>query len=469
MDSRRKRKILDSDDDSEEEVKEIKRANNNGEDKHVIESDDEVKFVKHSAAKIVSKKIGSKKKKRDEEWLTSESDSEIGSDAFSGSSEEASGSEYEVQTNSSSRRGSRGGRASPVYYYPPASSSTKAPASSKSRKSGQFSNKCIVDTYKPDRARFDGLVAAEMDDFIVGDDEVELESDEDVAAERRERRKSKEKKQKKQKKEPKEPKVDANEAGTGARRTPQSSASACSARKQRVVDDDSDDDEPETGIDRHVYVADGAKGTGKHTPSSAARRGRTVLDSDSEEPEAVLDEINDSSDSSDSSDSRESGSASGTGSCSESSSEESVEGHALYWRLDAKLDAQREETGGRGSCRSSGDVQVFCQKSAVNVAEAFHLYVEMLALYHLFPGFAEFMAGGAGPGKREPGADLDYWTAGYRQRFQSATKQIEDVLCTYRESALGSSAWGMGSFVQSLQERPFHYAIASVRYLLILR
>lgn len=43
--------------------------------------------------------------------------------------------------------------------------------------------------------------------------------------------------------------------------------------------------------------------------------------------------------------------------------------------------------------------------------------------------------------------------------YHIATKQIEGVLCTYRESAMGSSAWGYGAFVQSLQSRPFSYGI----------
>jgi hypothetical protein len=109
-----------------------------------------------------------------------------------------------------------------------------------------------------------------------------------------------------------------------------------------------------------------------------------------------------------------------------SGDDESLEGPALYWQVDALLDRKREE---RMSVQSS-------YKSHYTRPEAMKLYIEMLAVANLLPeGLDE--------------THKDYC------RFSSAAKQVEDLICTTRESLLGSGAW-RHDFVEQLQSRPFY-------------
>ena len=39
----------------------------------------------------------------------------------------------------------------------------------------------------------------------------------------------------------------------------------------------------------------------------------------------------------------------------------------------------------------------------------------------------------------------------------SASRQVEDLICTYRESLIGSGAWN-AEFCEELQTRPFYHA-----------
>jgi hypothetical protein len=464
MDSRRKRQILDSDDSGDDiQVKKRKIISS---DAGFIDSssDEEVVAVKLrpklSSATSSSSKPATKRKKpdskkktkkgRDDEWLTSSSDSDIGSDVFTGSEDESSNSDVEIVEDKRPGKSKRGGRSSPVYYYTETSGS-KARQTGSSRKSGQFSSKCLVDTFKQDRVR--GVVADEMADFIVDDDEEEEEEEEDDDDRERRRRERSERKKKRER----------EREDRRKRKEPQSSGAGRLART--IADSDggssSEVEATQGDIGRHVYTAD------KHTPASASssgRRRRTVVDSDSDvEPKLARDVADhagsDDSVSSGSGSGSVSGSGSGSdedrsGSGSEESSDESLDGHALYWRLDA------ERAHGAGG---ADDIQFHKQKATVSVEQAFHLYVEMLAHFHTDPEFAAFMADkNTTPRKGKPSKTGDYKTAENRQRFLAASRQVEDVLCTYRESALGSSAWGFGEFVQSLQERPFHYAVASV-------
>ena len=58
--------------------------------------------------------------------------------------------------------------------------------------------------------------------------------------------------------------------------------------------------------------------------------------------------------------------------------------------------------------------------------------------------------------------NIDKKTRENHFKFLQAMNQIESILCVYRESALGSSAWGAGEFVESLQCRPFYTSTVCV-------
>ena len=59
-------------------------------------------------------------------------------------------------------------------------------------------------------------------------------------------------------------------------------------------------------------------------------------------------------------------------------------------------------------------------------------------------------------------SSVDKRTKENHYKFLQASNQIESILCVYRESALGSSAWGAGEFVESLQCRPFYTSTVCV-------
>ena len=45
--------------------------------------------------------------------------------------------------------------------------------------------------------------------------------------------------------------------------------------------------------------------------------------------------------------------------------------------------------------------------------------------------------------------------------YITATRQIENLICTNRESLLGSGAWN-SEFYTQLQNRPFYHAISTI-------
>ena len=94
--------------------------------------------------------------------------------------------------------------------------------------------------------------------------------------------------------------------------------------------------------------------------------------------------------------------------------------------------------------------------------EAFRLYMIMLAGCHVERGFIDFLVNGKKTVRFKALKIVET-----REEFLDAVKLVEGVLCTYRESALGSSAWGYGEFVQALQSKPFFYGVRSVILLYI--
>ena len=107
-----------------------------------------------------------------------------------------------------------------------------------------------------------------------------------------------------------------------------------------------------------------------------------------------------------------------------SDSREEMSGPAMYWQVDAMLDQKEEElTRARGH-----------SKRHHSRKEAMHLYLEMLARAHVQKDFS-----------------MDDAEA---YKYAGAVKQIEDIICTTRESLLGSGAWNR-EYTQHMQTRPF--------------
>ena len=102
------------------------------------------------------------------------------------------------------------------------------------------------------------------------------------------------------------------------------------------------------------------------------------------------------------------------------------------------------------------------------------LYVEMLAHAHLDPSFVTNCANVSlrrtsdrdrGNFKSSAGASSSSGSSQQGgssisteriKQFLSAARQIENLICTSRESLLGSSAW-KADFLAALKSRPFYY------------
>eukprot|EP00624_Nannochloropsis_granulata_P004388 evm.model.NODE_31868_length_15142_cov_18.426628.5 len=151
--------------------------------------------------------------------------------------------------------------------------------------------------------------------------------------------------------------------------------------------------------------------------SSGTKRRKIVLASD--------DDDNDDGPSSNSRSSRSSSSASSSSSEEEESSED--EG-LMHMRVHAAFAAEQGEM-----------LPLFMQRKAMSTKEAFVLYLEMLARSVADPAFREGM-------RKNP--------MGERYgRFSNAKKKLEDLICTKRESLLGSMQWKL-LWVEELRGRP---------------
>jgi hypothetical protein len=103
----------------------------------------------------------------------------------------------------------------------------------------------------------------------------------------------------------------------------------------------------------------------------------------------------------------------------------------------------QEEEGGHGDDHTLNLRQTFDEGEAVQV------YIEYLCHCHMKEGFAEKVL-------RAPSEPT-------HARYLAAARQLEDKMCTVRESLLGSGAWaGKGKeFTWDLQQRPFYATDAS--------
>jgi hypothetical protein len=117
-----------------------------------------------------------------------------------------------------------------------------------------------------------------------------------------------------------------------------------------------------------------------------------------------------------------------------------VDEHLMYLRMNAMRD-EYDEDDMLGA--------VLPMRRSFPRPEALRLYIEMLALSLVDPSFVQQMAlvaqsgGGGGRGNPQLGD------------FVSASRQVENLICTNRESLLGSSAW-RPEFLNQLCSRPFY-------------
>ena len=150
--------------------------------------------------------------------------------------------------------------------------------------------------------------------------------------------------------------------------------------------------------------------------SSGTKRRKIVLASDDDDNDEEPSEAESSSSSS---------SSSKEGEEEESSSEE--EG-MMHMRVHAAFAAEQAD-----------ELPLFMQRKAMSTKEAFELYLEMLARSVADKGFRE--------GMRKNPMSVRYG------RYSNAKKKLEDLICTKRESLLGSMQWKL-LWVQELRGRP---------------
>lgn len=132
-------------------------------------------------------------------------------------------------------------------------------------------------------------------------------------------------------------------------------------------------------------------------------------------------------------------------------------------------------------------------RKTMSQPEALRVYIEMLARAHLEGGFIDQCAdvasgrargssspsksrlsqsssssssglGGGGGGSQQHGQGDNLCVSVEKAReYLAAARQVENVICTSRESLLGSSAWKQ-EFLAQLKTRPFYYVTDLPQY-----
>ncbi len=104
------------------------------------------------------------------------------------------------------------------------------------------------------------------------------------------------------------------------------------------------------------------------------------------------------------------------------------DGPLTYLQVDLMRDERRES-------------MEFTLRKSYTRQEAMKIYIEMLARTHVDPDFIASLV-------RDPESPSSV-------KYSTAARQLENVICTSRESLLGSGAWNK-EFVSELQARPFY-------------
>jgi hypothetical protein len=301
---------------------------------------------------------------------------------------------------------------------------------------------------KSEREDSDNSAYEDVDDFIVGSDEEREEAEAEARAAAK--RKAKEKAARRQRREARRQQEEENEERAededeeededdeplSARKTPQKRETK--ARRaaaagltdsngkpvKRIVIDDDDEDENENEDEDERQ---GGKEDSSEEEDDRRERKRRRHSSRSKKPSAA----SASSSSEEEEEEEEEDSSDDEGGANYDPS--------LYWQVDA----MREEEDAVGS----SSLQL---RQSFSPEEAMAAYVELLARAHLRPEFIREIL----EKKKQPA----------NARLLSAARQLENKMCTMRESLLASGAWSGGGseFARELSCRPFYITGARV-------
>jgi len=306
----------------------------------------------------------------------------------------------------------------------------RTPTSSSGRSAGRSKQKAGASFFKGYRGdhtdTYDNNVYEDVDDFIIGSDEEAEEEEERAAAaarayekEKRARRKRREARRQEREELERSPprhgekKLQSEAAGKKKsemnKRSKKVTDSTGKAIRRIVVDDEEEEEEEK---EEEEEEEEEEPVRSKKRKRSAVRRLAESSDEEGEEEQEEDEEEEEEDD--------------------DEEEEEVVDGPMLYWQVDAMRDEGEEH---------SDSLQL---RQSFTTEEAIAAYIELLARSHLKNNaISEILA--------KPSVHA-------HSRLLSAARQIENKICTMRESLLASGAWAGGGseFAQELQQRPFY-------------
>lgn len=124
----------------------------------------------------------------------------------------------------------------------------------------------------------------------------------------------------------------------------------------------------------------------------------------------------------------------------EEDDEEVDDGPLLYWKLNAQMDEAADDADDNDDAALAG--QLFSMNQKFSLEQAFALYLQLLGKALISPRFRKQLEDRSLPRHK-------------MSMYDKASRQIENLICTHRESLLGSSAW-QGDFLHELQNRPMY-------------
>lgn len=259
-------------------------------------------------------------------------------------------------------------------------------------------------------------------DFILNSEEEREEEEERLLALEKQRQREK----RKRRKEKEARRLTREAEGSSNKKKQKESAAVSSSTKKRVIQEDEDEEEIVVRSGRknksRIYVDDDEDDEGDSAiPAAKKRRGAA----DREEDEEVEDEASEG-------ESNDSGSGSDNSSDEDDDDDDNAaeDGPLMYWQVDAMREQDQDANPDAMPIRKSFSLQ-----------EALRLYIEMLANAHVDADFLSKMA-------RSPNSSPN-------SSYIAAARQIENKICVYRESMVGSGAWNV-TFVTELNKRPFY-------------
>ena len=172
----------------------------------------------------------------------------------------------------------------------------------------------------------------------------------------------------------------------------------------------------------------GGSRSGASSSEKGSAKKKIVLDRDDPDYESPEEEAS----SEEEDDDNEEGSDSNSNDEEEEEDDEEMDGPLMYYQVNAAMEDDEEND------------HTLNLRQSFEVPEAIKIYVEFLARVHL---------------------DEDFLVKVYKKRkeqkysrFLAAARQIENKICTVRESLLGSGAWAGGGseYAHEISERPFY-------------